>query len=156
MKTRSPMGVGGIVALVMLAAGVAFYGLRSGTAEVTVDEGPGVTPLEDGSAVVAFLRESGGFSLLGLRFADSTHYVEVLFTTEPGCSDLVAADDPWPTPYPQCSTPVEMLGTVGGLGVTTSGRSLVGVQITVPSVCYQLLTAGMAWPTNLPECRPGQ
>lgn len=150
------MGVGGIVALVMLTAGVAYYVLSSGTAEVAIDEGSGVTVLEDGSAVVASLRESGGFSLLGLRFADSTHYVEVQFTTEPGCSDLIAGDDPWPTPYPQCSTPVEMVGTVGGLGVTMSGRSLVGVQITIPRECHELLAVGMAWPTGFPECRPSQ
>ena len=149
------MGAGGIVALVMVIGGLAFYALRSGTAEVVVDGGPVVTPPEDGTAVVAFLRESGGFSLFGLRFADRTHLVEVQFITEPDCSRLVTSGDSWPTPYPQCVSPVPLVGEVRGLGITVSGNSLVGVEFGVRRACFDLLAPGMPWPTLLPECSLG-
>lgn len=150
MRRRSTTG--GIVALVLLMAALVFYGLRPGRTEVTYDAGPGVVPAEDGSPTVAFLTESGGFELLGLRFADSTHVVEVQFTTAPGCSDLLTAGGPWPVPYPECAASVEIAGTVGGLGITESGRSLVGVRIEVAGACYEALRPGMAWPTSFPEC----
>ncbi|MFH1329385.1 MAG: hypothetical protein ABIJ48_01805 [Actinomycetota bacterium] len=155
MKSRSPMGAGVIVALVLLAAGLALFLLRPGSTGVGYDEGPVFAPPEDGTAVVSFLRESGGISLLGLRITDSTHYAEVQFITEPGCSGLLDSGDPWPTPYPQCSSPAEMVGEVGGLGIAESGRSLVGVQIKVPRGCYERLEPGMAWPSDLPECSFG-
>jgi hypothetical protein len=148
MKQRFALGL----ALVLLLGGVAFYGLRSARTEVASSEDPVVTPPETGAAVVAFLRESGGFSLLGIRFADSTHFVEVQFITEPGCSRLVTSGDPWPTPYPQCVSPVGMAGEVRGLGITVSGNSLVGVEFEVPRACFELLAPGMAWPTSLREC----
>ena len=155
MKPRSPLGTAGVVALVVLAAGLAFYGLRPGEAEVVVDQGPPVVPPQSGAAVVAYLRETGGFSLFGIRFADSTHHVEVQFLTEGDCSALISGDDPWPTPYPQCTGPVEMVGTVGGLGLDISGRSLVGVEMEVPRACYERLEPGMGWPPDLPQCRTG-
>jgi hypothetical protein len=93
-----------MVALVLALGGLAFYGLRPSRTEVVLDDGQVVVPQEDGAAVVDVLRESGGFSLCGLRFADSTHYVEVEFITGPGCSGLVGSGDPWPAPYPECSS----------------------------------------------------
>jgi hypothetical protein len=147
------VGIGGIVALTVLTAGLVFVVLRPGSTEVVVDDATPIAPPEDGSAVIGSLRESGGFSLFGLRITDSTHYVEVQFITEPGCSLLVDPGDPWPTPYPQCSSPVGIVGKVGGLGTTMSGDSLVGVQIKVPGYCYDLLERGMAWPPDHPECR---
>lgn len=153
MKSRSPMGVSGTVALALVLAGLAFYGLRPGRTEVVYDEGPVITAPDTGAAVVAFLRESGGFSPFGLRFTDSTHYVEVQFITEPGCFELLDGGDPWPTPHQQCSSSVEMVGEVGSLGINRFGRSLVGVQFKVPRACYELLVPGMAWPSGFPECR---
>jgi hypothetical protein len=155
LKPRSPVGVSGIVVLVLALVGLAFLGLRPGRTEVRSDQGPVITPPDSGAAVVAFLRESGGFSLLGLRFTDSTHYVEVKFITGPGCSGLVSSGDPWPTSFPECSSPVALVGEVGGTGVTMSGDSLVGVQFEVPRACFELLAPGMAWPPDLPECHFG-
>ncbi len=151
MKSKPPAGVGAVVAFILLAAMV-FVALRPGSTEVVVDDATPIAPPEAGAAVVASLRQSGGFSPFGLRITDSTHYVEVQFVTEPGCLALVDSGDPWPMPYPECSSPVEMVGEVGGLGRTLSGDSLVGVQIKVPGDCYNLLERGMTWPSGHPEC----
>jgi len=152
VKPKPPVGVLGIVGLILLAAAVAFVALRPGSTVVVVDDAPPIAFPEAGIAVVASLRQSGGFSPFGLRITESTHYVEVHFITEPGCSVVVDSGDPWPTPYPECSSPVEMVGEVGGLGRTMSGDSLVGVQIKVPGACYDLLERGMTWPSDHPEC----
>ena len=77
MKSKPTVGVGGVVALVFLTAAVAFIALRPGSVEMEIDHSPPVAPPEAGTAVVASLRESGGFSPFGLRITDSTHYVEV-------------------------------------------------------------------------------
>ncbi len=146
------MGIGGIVALVLLAGALALLVLRPGSTEVVVDDSKPIAPPEAGTAVVAFLRQSGGVSFFGLRITDSTHFVEVQFITEPGCWVMVGSGDPWPTPYPECSSPVEMVGEVGGLGTTMTGDSLVGVQIKVRGDCYDLLERGMTWPSDHPEC----
>jgi hypothetical protein len=83
--------------------------------------------------VVAFLLKDGGSSLFGLRLVDSTHHVEVHFLADPGCAPLLESDESWPTPHPECTGPAGLSGKVGTLGTTMSGRSLVGVQFTVPA-----------------------
>lgn len=152
MKSRSPWSIGGIVALVVLVAAAVFALFRPGTTTITIDDRPPITAPEDGSAVVAFLRESGGLSLLGIRFADSTHHVEVQFLAPAGCSALLRSGDPWPSPHQECSVPVEVTGEVGGLGVMETGESMVGVQFTVSRGCYESLEPGMAWPPDDPGC----
>jgi len=98
------------------------------------------------------LLQSGGFSPFGIQITDSTHYVEVQFITQPVCLEMVDSGDPWPTPYPERTSPVEVVGEVGGSGRTMSGEFLVGVQIKVPGDCYDLLERGMKWPPDHPEC----
>ena len=138
--------------LVVVIVGAVFYGLHGGTVGVRTDDGAVIPPPHRGAAVVAFLRESGGFSPLGVRIADSTHYVEVHFLTEPGCSSLLHSGDPWPTTHSQCSSPVTIVGTVRGLGIASSGDSLVGVEFEVPRACFELLKPGMGWPSTVPQC----
>jgi hypothetical protein len=155
MKARSNLGTRGVVVLVVLVAsvvGVFWFGLHQGTVQVVNDPRPEVLPPHRGTAVIAVLGESGGRSLFGIRISDSTPYVEVRFLTEPGCSGLLRPGDPWPTSFPQCSSPVKVVGKVGALGVTTSGDSLVGVEFAVPRACFKLLARGMAWPTTDPDC----
>jgi hypothetical protein len=155
MKVGSNLGTRGVVVLVVLVAGVvgAFaFGLHAGKVVVVQDQRPEVLPTDRSTAVVAVLRESGGRSLFGVRIAASTSYVEVRFLTEPGCSGLLREGDPWPTSLPQCSSSVKVVGKVRGLGVATSGDSLVGVEFKVPRACFELLGRGMAWPTTDPEC----
>jgi len=152
VKPKPPMGVGGIVALTLLAVVLVFLALRPGSTEVVVDDSEPIDPPEAGAALVAFLRQSGGFSPFGFRITDSTHYVEVLFISGPDCSTMVDSGDPWPSPYSQCSSPVRIVGEVGSLGRTVTGDSLIGVQIKVPGDCYDLLEPGMAWPSDHPEC----
>ena len=155
MKARSNLGTRGVMVLVVLVAGVFgvfWFGLHQGTAQVVNDPRPEVLPPDSGTAVVAVLRESGGWSLFGIRIADSTPYVEVRFLAEPGCSGLLRPGDSWPTSLPQCSSPIKIVGKVGGLGVTPSGDSLVGIEFEVPRSCFELLGRGMAWPTTDPNC----
>ena len=152
MKARSTFGAGGALVLVVVIVGVVFLGLHGGTVEVRTDDGPVTPPPRRGAAVVAFLRESGGFSPLGIRITDSTHYAEVQFLTEPGCSSVLRSGDPWPTTDAQCSSPVTIAGKVRSLGITASGDSLVGVEFEVPKACFELLKTGMGWPSSIPQC----
>jgi hypothetical protein len=158
MKPRSNLGARGVVVLVLLVVGVvgAFsFGLHAGKVQVVNDERTEVLPTHSGTAVVAVLHESGGWSLFGVRVADSTPYVEVRFLTQPGCSGKLRSGDTWPTSLPQCSSPIKIVGTVRGLGVTTSGDSVVGVEFEVSRACFELLGRGMAWPTTDAECQLG-
>ncbi len=146
--------VGGSVALVMAVIGVVILVLRGGTTTVVVDDHPPVDPPADGSAVIGILRASGGLAPLGIRLIDPTHTVEVQFLTGPGCSERLTPGQAWPTDVPECATGVSLTGTVGGLGTTISGQSLVGVTFSVSRGCYGRLEVGMPWPTTYPECGP--
>lgn len=149
------MHTGGMAVLALLVVGAAVLALRPGTTEVTVDDSPPVEPPADGTAVIAALRAPGGLALLGIQIIDPTHTIEVAFLTGPGCSALLTPGDAWPTPHPECGSDVDVAGTVGSLGVTAAGKSLVGVTFTLSGSCYDLLERGMAWPPHLPECRDG-
>ena len=155
MKTRSNLGTRGVVVLVVFVLGVVgvfWFGLDTGKVEVVKDERPEVLPTERGTALVAGLRKSGGWSLFGVDITNSTSYVEVRFLTDPGCSGLLRSGDPWPASFPQCSGPLKIVGKVRGLGVTPSGDSIVGVEFEVPRACFELLGRGMVWPIPDPEC----
>lgn len=141
------------MALLVVALGAfAFIGLRGTRTEIFVSDDPEVTVAQDGTAVVDVLRESGGFSLLGLHFTDSTHSVEVKFITAPGCSGRVETGDPWPAPLDECAGPTGLAGAIGGTGVTITGDSVIGVVFEVPRGCFKRLSRGMPWPTEFPEC----
>ena len=149
----SRRGIVLVAVVVLVACVVVVFSLGSHTtATIVNDPRPEVLPARRGIAVVGALREAGGRSLFGVRLSDSTRYVEVRFLTEPACSRLIQPDDPWPTSFPQCSSPVKIVGTVRALGITTSGDSLVGVEFEVPRACFELLSRGMAWPTTAPAC----
>jgi hypothetical protein len=149
---KKPSQIGLAVAAVLVAAGLAFTLLRPGTTEVTIDDGPPVTASDEGSPVVAGLRAAGGFSLFGLRIVDPTHTVEVRFTAGPDCAALLSSGDPWPVPDPECAVPVPVAGEVASLGVTSTGRSLVGVRFPVSRACYESLALGTPWPPESPDC----
>ena len=136
------------ILIVVLAASV----LRPTRSEVIFDDGPAVANPEPSRSIVALLRESGGFSLFGIRFADTTNHVEVRFLAGRDCAGLLSGRDPWPSPHTQCSAPVELVGKVGGIGIDQSGNSLVGVEFEVPRACFEQLEPGMEWPPDLPEC----
>lgn len=152
MAPRNTANTGGLVAVIAMIAIAGLFVLRPGTTEVSIsDEGP-ITPPERGEAVVARLRETGGLSFFGLGITDSTHYAEVLFTTDPDCAALLQSEETWPTPHPECPAPVELVGEVATTGRTITGDSIVGVEFTVPGDCADLLEPGMPWPTFHPEC----
>lgn len=152
VMTTNRMQAGGIVVLVLLVVGAVVLALRPGTTEVVVDNSPPVEPPADGTAVIAALRAPGGLSLFGMQIIDPTHTIEVVFLTGPGCSALLASGDQWPTPHPECASDVDVAGEVGSLGVTATGKSLVGVTFTLSGRCYDVLERGMTWPPDLPEC----
>lgn len=140
------------MALALLGVGALVLALRPGTTEVGIDDSPPVPPPADGTAVISSLRAPGGLALFGWQIIDPTHTMEVVFLADPGCSALLTPGVLWPTPHPECASPVDVIGEVGSLGLTDTGRSLVGVIFTVPGGCYDLLERGMAWPPDLPEC----
>lgn len=150
--TRRPTRVGGVAVLALLALGALLLALRPATTVVTVDDAPQVQPPADGTAVVAVLRAPGGLAPFGIRIIDPTHTIEVRFLTGPGCAALLTPGDPWPTPHPECAAQAEVAGTVGSLGITDTGGSLVGVTFTLPGGCYERLEPGMPWPPGVPEC----
>ena len=152
MTPRIGFGPAGIAILVLLAAGLGFVALPPGTTTIDFDDSPEITAPESGAPVVAFLRKDGGFSPFGFLLVDSTHHVEVHFLADPGCAPLLDSGEPWPTEHPECTSRVALVGEVGSLGRTISGRSVVGVQFTVPRACYELLRPGMAWPPDIPAC----
>jgi hypothetical protein len=138
----------------MAAIGLVVLALRGGTATIVVDDHPPVDPPADGSAAIVTLRAPGGLAPLGIRLIDPTHAVEVQFLAGPGCSQLLTSGEAWPTDVPQCATGVDVTGTIGGLGTTASGQSIVGVTFPVSRSCYEQLEVGMAWPTGYAECVP--
>jgi len=152
MRARATKIAAGVVASIVLIAVLAALELRPIRSEIVADDSQAVELPEPGSAIVTVLRESGGLSLLGLRIKDATHHVEVQFLAGPGCAELLNGGDPWPTRHPECTAPIDIVGYVGGLGITQSGDSLVGVQFEVPRACFEQLVTGMAWPPDLPEC----
>ena len=150
--TSKPMQGGGFAVLALLVVGAVVLALRPGTTEVTVDDSPPVQPPADGTAVIATMRAPGGLALFGMQIIDPTHTIEVAFLTGPECSALLTPGDSWPTSHQECASQVDVAGEVGSLGVTNTGRSLVGVTLTLSGDCFDLLERGMAWPPGLPEC----
>lgn len=151
MARRSDQGIWvGIGLLAVAALGVLL--LRPGSTETRVLNEPSVVPDPSGQPVIAALRSSGGFAPFGLRIVDETRYVEVRFTTEPGCSAQLEPGDPWPTELDGCRGPFGVEGVVGGLGVSADGLSIVGVEFTVPGACYDTLQVGTPWPSAHIEC----
>ena len=146
------MASGGTVVLALLLVGAVAFALRPGTETIVVDDSPPVEPAADGTAVIHGLRAPGGLALFGVQIVDPTHTVEVQFLTGPGCSALLASGDPWPTTHPECASRVDVVGVIGGLGITNTGQSLVGVTLTVPGACYDRMERGMVWPPGIPEC----
>lgn len=153
MAGKPEISSAAVVVLVALAAmGAVAVGLRSGSAVVVVDDTRPVEIPADGSGVVADLRAPGGLALFGVQLVDPTHEIEVRFLAGPGCSELLDTGDHWPVPYPECAGDAGITGVVGTLGVTATGRSVVGVKVTVPGECFDLLERGAAWPSDAPGC----
>ena len=111
---------------------------------------PAVTlpdPADDPTAAVVLGRSrSGGFALLGLEFGEVTRKVSVQFYTSRSCFDRVTMGDPWPTPFPECTTAVSIAGTVAGGGNLPTGESLVVVDTVVTEDCYRSIERGDRWP----------
>jgi hypothetical protein len=136
----------------LLFVGVVALGLRPSTETVVYDDTPPIVLPDDGTAVVHALRAPGGLSLFGVQIIDPTHRVEVQFLTGPGCAALITSGDPWPTSHPECASPSEVVGEIGSTGLTSTGRSLVGVIFVVSGGCFDVLERGMPWPPGDPEC----
>ena len=108
--------------------------------------------VEPTAAVITGKHESGGFSMLGLRFGHWTYHLSVQFYDAPGCFEVVSFGDPWPTPFQDCSSAVPITGEVSGIGNTATGASIIGVDVEVPEDCYQAVAPGETWPPAAPAC----
>jgi hypothetical protein len=149
---QKPKSVAGTTAIALLLIGAVALALRPGTETIVVDDSPPVEPPADGTAVIHSLRAPGGLAPFGVQIVDPTHTVEVQFLTGPGCATLLTSGDPWPTTHPECASRVDVVGVIGGLGITNTSQTLVGVTLTVPRACYDRIERGMAWPPGIPEC----
>jgi hypothetical protein len=142
------------VVVIVVALALAALALRPGMTETEVLPpvslpDPGEKP---GVAVVIALRESGGFSLLGLKLGDVTHTVTVQFYAPPGCYEQVATGDSWPPRAAECANQVPIEGTVSGGGIAATGESIVAVDVSVTEACYTSIAPGANWPP--PGCPP--
>lgn len=140
----------GFVVVIAIALALAALALRPTMTETEVL--PPVSlpdPGEDpAAAVVIALRESGGFSLLGLTFGDVTHTATVQFYAPAGCHEQLTTGDAWPTPFPECAAQVPIAGTVSGGGIAATGESIVAVDVVVTEECYRAVAAGDTWPPS--------
>ena len=150
------------VAGILLVLGVGFLALRTGTTEI--QHRPGVTlghPEDYGSegsstALVTAKTQSGGRSLFGISFGKVTYRISAQFFTPPGCFSLVESGDQWPTPFLECSTAVDVEGTVTGLGRAQTAETIVVVDLEVTKDCFQNVSVGGWWPPGIDSCLPDE
>lgn len=150
-------GVAGVV--VLLAAGL--LALRPGDPEVQYQ--PTVTfgsPEEYGSqgsskALVVAKHESGGSSLFGISFGTISYRISVQFFTEPGCFPLVDFGEQWPSGFAECSTDIDVAGSITGLGRAQTGDTIVVVDLDVTTDCFRGVSEGDWWPPATDACLPG-
>ena len=91
------------------------------------------------AAVVVAMRQSGGFSLLGLAFSEQTHTITIQFYAPGGCYEQLTSGDKWPVQLEQCASGVAVEGIVSGSGVTATGESIVAVDVVVTEACFESL-----------------
>jgi hypothetical protein len=142
------------IVVVLIVAAVLALALRPGSTETEVlPEIPLPDPGDDpAAAVVVGLTESGGFSLLGIQFGTVNHVVGVQFYAGPGCFDLASVDDPWPTPFEECSALLAIEGTISGGGIALTGEAIVVVDVSVPGDCFEAISRGDRWPPAADAC----
>ncbi len=145
-----------VVAAVLLAM-VAAAALGSTSTEtsttpsVTVPDPQDLGPTD---TVIVNKRESGGTSILGVRFGTRTYRVGIQFYDKPGCSEAVMSSESWPAVSEACSNRVAVVGAISAIGVAATGESIIGVEIEVSAECYDAATPGEFWPP--PEARCSQ
>lgn len=153
--SRPPTSGAGILAAVVVAVlALAFFGLRP---QRVVTEPAAEYPYDpategDLGPVVVSTRSSGGFRLLGFQLGHQQHTVSVRFVAPPGCSQQLATGQSWPVANPACTTPYTVTGTIGGLGTTADGRSLIGLDIDVSRECSATVELGTVWPPTTGAC----
>lgn len=139
-----------LAAVAVLVLG--FYALKPVTTETR--DLPGVTlgPPATSTAVVNAKSQSGGTHFLGLRFGRTTYRVSVLFYAAPDCSGLVEVGDQWPAPFVECSSDVPISGELTGLGIASTGESIIAVDAEVTEDCFARVVRGASWPPGDPAC----
>ena len=145
-KSSNASVIIGAVVVVALAL-LAVRGMRVETSvgpSITVDPGT----LEPDAGVIAAKLEMGGFSFLGLEFGRKTYSLDVQFVAPAGCASAVDFGDPWPAPFPACSSGLDISGEVTGRGILPSGESTIVVRTEVDAGCFEMVTPGDAWPTG--------
>ena len=145
----------GLIVGVLVVGALIVLALRSTSTEtevlapVTLGDPQDVEPT---AAVITGKHESGGFSILGLRFGHRTYRLSVQFYDAPGCFEVVSFGDSWPTPFQDCSSGVSITGEISGIGNTATGESIIGVDVEVSEDCYQAVAPGEMWPPAAPAC----
>jgi hypothetical protein len=147
----------GIIAVIAVAV-VGFMALRGTTREVvelpTIDIGsPGDTVPSGGPiATVVAKIETGGGGFLWFGGGEPSYGLQVQFFAPPSCAGVVGFDEAWPNPDPACSVAVDVTGTVTGLGVTSTGETIVTVLASVTKACFEEVPLGAFWPPESPAC----
>ncbi len=146
----------GVILGVLVVGALVMFALQSTSTETEVL--PSVTlgdpqDVEPTAAVITEKHESGGFSILGLRFGRTTYRLSVQIFDAPGCFEVVSFGEPWPTPFQDCTSSVSITGEISGIGTTARGAStIIEVNVEVPEDCYQAVALGETWPPAAPAC----
>ena len=144
----------GVIVGVLMVGALIVFALRSVSTETEVLPPVTLGDPQDGpaAAVVVGKHQSGGISILGLRFGRTTYRMSVQFFTAPGCIELVRFGDRWPTPFEECSSTVPIRGEISGGGTAATGESIINVDVEVPEDCYESVARGESWPPAAPAC----
>lgn len=107
---------------------------------------------EPGVAVVVSKTESGGQEMLGFQLRDPVRRVNVVFIAPGDCFVELQEDDTWPPVDPSCVGSDQLIGQLGGLGISPEGDTLINVAISVNEACYNAARLGMEWSELAGEC----
>jgi len=99
-----------------------------------------------GSVVVVATRATEGFAVLGFIVRRPEYHIDVSFTLPEECADHIEGDATWPIPDPSCAGPAGIAGSVGGIGRSAAGETIVAVAIETSESCYVTMEPGMTWP----------
>jgi hypothetical protein len=136
---------------VVLLASVAFSAADEESAYAVSAEFV-ATDLDSGSALVAAKSEHSGITLLGIVFREPQYDVSVVLTAAEECLAVLADQEVWPPDDAVCKGPIDVAGTVGGLGRAASGYTLVRVTIPITQVCYNSMELGTTWASAAKAC----
>jgi hypothetical protein len=150
-ETALVVVLGGIVVIAVIALVFGLGGVTSTSGPARLQ--PPATPPATG-ALVSGLIVDEGLSILGVRLRPAVYRVQVEFLVAGECLSRLDFGVNWPVDDPACSSDVPIDGTIGGLGNTAFGRTIVVVEREISEACFDAIDAssGGPWPPPGEDC----